>query len=85
MTQEALATANGRSEGGFSDTHVDGVHLRVLTASLDPIGAVQAARSLTDADRLLHRLRIVLIVLVVVGTVLAAVASRLFSRRVVGR
>ena len=83
VTRDALATANGRSEGGFSDTHVDDVHLRVLTASLDPIGAVQAARSLTDADRLLHRLRIVLIVLVVVGTVLAALASRLFSRRVV--
>jgi two-component system sensor histidine kinase MprB len=83
VTREALATANGRSEGGFSDTHVAGVHLRVLTASLAPIGAVQAARSLSDADRLLHRLRIVLIVLVVVGTALAALASRLFSRRVV--
>jgi two-component system sensor histidine kinase MprB len=83
VTREALATANGQSGGGFSDTHVDGVHLRVLTASLGPIGAVQAARSLTDADRLLHRLRIVLILLVIVGTALAAIASRLFSRRVV--
>jgi two-component system sensor histidine kinase MprB len=83
VTEGALATANGQSEGGFSDTHVDGVHLRVLTASLGPIGAVQAARSLADADRLLHRLRVVLILLVVVGTALAAVASRLFSRRVV--
>jgi two-component system sensor histidine kinase MprB len=83
VTREALATANGQSDGGFSDAHVDGVHLRVLTASLAPFGAVQAARSLTDADRLLHRLRIVLILLVIVGTALAALASRLFSRRVV--
>jgi two-component system sensor histidine kinase MprB len=83
VTRKALATAVGQSEGGFSDTHVDGVHLRVLTASLGPIGAVQAARSLSDADRVLDRLRVVLILLVIVGTALAAGASRLFSRRVV--
>jgi two-component system sensor histidine kinase MprB len=83
VTKKALATASGESDGGFSDAHVDGVHLRVLTASLGPIGAVQAARSLSDADRVLDRLRVVLILLVIVGTALAAGVSRLFSRRVV--
>jgi two-component system sensor histidine kinase MprB len=83
VTKKALATASGQSDGGFSDAHVDGVHLRVLTASLGPIGAVQAARSLSDADRVLDRLRVVLILLVIVGTALAAGVSRLFSRRVV--
>jgi two-component system, OmpR family, sensor histidine kinase MprB len=83
VTEEALATASGQSDGGFSDTHVDGVHLRVLTASLGPVGAVQAARSLSDADRVLDRLRVVLVLLVIVGTALAAGASRLFSRRVI--
>jgi two-component system sensor histidine kinase MprB len=83
VTKKALATAAGQSDGGFSDAHVDGVHLRVLTASLGPIGAVQAARSLSDADRVLDRLRVVLILLVIVGTALAAAVSRLFSRRVV--
>jgi two-component system sensor histidine kinase MprB len=83
VTKKALATASGQSDGGFSDAHVDGVHLRVLTASLGPIGAVQAARSLSDADRVLDRLRVVLILLVIVGTALAAGVSRLFSRRAV--
>jgi two-component system sensor histidine kinase MprB len=83
VTKKALATAAGQSDGGFSDARVDGVHLRVLTASLGPIGAVQAARSLSDADRVLDRLRVVLILLVIVGTALAAAVSRLFSRRVV--
>jgi two-component system sensor histidine kinase MprB len=83
VTDKALAAANGRSDGGFSDTHVEGLHLRVLTAPLEGIGAVQVARPLRDSDRVLDRLRVVLVLLVVVGTALAAGVSRLFSRRVV--
>ena len=83
VTEEALAAANGQSEGGFSDAHVDGLHLRILTAPLGDLGAVQVARPLNDADRVLHRLRVVLILLVLAGTALAAAASRLFSRRAI--
>ena len=83
VTRQALATAKGEADGGFSDSDVDGLHLRVLTATLGPVGAVQVARSLEDADRVLQRLRRVLIALVAVGTALAAGVSRLFSRRVV--
>jgi two-component system sensor histidine kinase MprB len=83
VTRAALESANGDGGGGFSDSHVDGLHLRVLTATLGPIGAVQVARSLEDSDRVLERLRRVLVVLVALGTALAAGVSRLFSRRVV--
>jgi two-component system, OmpR family, sensor histidine kinase MprB len=83
VTREALAAATGDSDGGFSDVHVEGLHLRVLTAPLGDIGAVQVARPLNDADRVLDRLRVVLIVLVLAGTALAAAASRLFSRRAI--
>jgi two-component system sensor histidine kinase MprB len=83
VTPKALKVANGRSDGGFDQVRIEGVHLRVLTAPLGGLGAVQVARSLADADRVMHRLRIVLFALVVVGTALAAVASRLFSKRVV--
>jgi two-component system sensor histidine kinase MprB len=83
VTDEALAVATGNSGGGFSAIHVESVHLRVLTAPLGDLGAVQVARPLNDADRVLDRLRVVLVVLVLVGTALAAAASRLFSRRVV--
>jgi two-component system, OmpR family, sensor histidine kinase MprB len=83
VTRQALATANGEANGGFSDRDIEGLHLRVLTAALGPIGAVQVARSLQDADRVLDRLRRVLVALVAIGTALAAGVSRLFSRRVV--
>jgi two-component system, OmpR family, sensor histidine kinase MprB len=83
VTRQTLATANGQSGGGFSDTRVQGLHLRVLTAPLGSIGAVQAARTLSDADRVLDRLRVVLVLLVVLGTALAAAISRLFAKRVV--
>ena len=83
VTDAALAAATGESDGGFSDVHVAGIHLRVLTAPLGDIGAVQVARPLDDADRVLDRLRVVLIVLVALGTALAALASRVFSRRAI--
>ncbi|MEN3285561.1 MAG: two-component system, OmpR family, sensor histidine kinase MprB [Solirubrobacteraceae bacterium] len=83
VTRESLAAATGQSGGGFSDVHVEGIHLRVLTAPLGDIGAVQVARPLDDADRVLDRLRVVLVVLVLLGTALAALASRLFSRRAI--
>jgi len=83
VTREALATANGDADGGFRDIHADGLHLRVLTATLGPLGAVQVARSLQDADHVLDRLRWVLVVLVALGTALAAGVSRLFSARVI--
>jgi two-component system, OmpR family, sensor histidine kinase MprB len=83
VTRETMATANGDSEGGFTDRTIDGLHLRVLTASIGPFGAVQVARSLSDADHVLDRLRRVLIVLVTLGTTLAAVVGRLASRRVI--
>jgi len=83
VTREALATADGQTAGGFSDHEIEGLHLRVLTAPLGVVGAVQVARSLEDADHVLQRLRLVLAALVAVGTALAAGASRLLSRRVV--
>ena len=83
VTKESVATANGGSDGGFTDRTIDGLHLRVLTASIGPFGAVQVARSLSDADRVLERLRVVLVLLVAVGTTLAAGVSRLFARRVI--
>jgi two-component system sensor histidine kinase MprB len=46
------------------------------------LGAVQLGRSLENVDAVLGRLRIVLALLVVVGTALAAAMARLFSRPV---
>jgi two-component system sensor histidine kinase MprB len=83
VSGRAVAAANGDSAGGFSDVKVGGAHLRVVTAPLGNVGAVQVARSLDDADRVLDRLRGVLVALVILGTALAAGVSRLFARRVI--
>jgi two-component system sensor histidine kinase MprB len=61
----------------------DGVHLRVLTVPLANGGAIQLARSLTNVDRTLSRLRIVLAMLCAGATLLAAFFGRLFGRQVI--
>jgi two-component system sensor histidine kinase MprB len=76
------AVAVGRADQAFSDRHVLGVHLRVLTTALPGGGALQLARALTSEDSVLQRLRIVLLALIVGCTVVAAALSRAFSRRV---
>jgi len=76
------AAALGGGHPFLSDRTVDGVHLRVLTVPVQGLGAVQLGRSLEGVDNVLARLRIVLVLLVVLGTAFAAVMARLFSRPV---
>ena len=61
----------------------DGVHLRVLTVQLAGGGAIQLARSLKNVDATLTRLRLVLALLCLGGTLLAAFFGRLFGRQVI--
>jgi two-component system, OmpR family, sensor histidine kinase MprB len=76
------AAALGDGRPSLSDRDADGVHLRVLTVPVHGLGAVQIGRSLEGVDNVLARLRIVLLVLVVLGTAFAAAMARLFSRPV---
>jgi two-component system sensor histidine kinase MprB len=76
------AAALGDGHPFLSDRTADGVHLRVLTVPIPGFGAVQIGRSLDGVDNVLARLRIVLVLLVVLGTAFAAVMARLFSRPV---
>jgi two-component system, OmpR family, sensor histidine kinase MprB len=75
--------AGGESGPFLSDRHASGVHVRVLTQPLSGGGAVLLGRPLTQVDSVLSRLRLVLVALCVLGTALAAGASRLFSRPVI--
>ena len=59
---------------------MDGVHLRVLTASDADGGAVQVARPLTEVDRVLRRLRIVLLLVGLAGIGAAALIGQLVAR-----
>lgn len=73
--------AQGRRSGLFADIHVDGSHLRLLALGL-PGGVVELARPVDSIDTVLAKLRVVLLLICLAGTALAAGLSRLAARRV---
>jgi two-component system sensor histidine kinase MprB len=77
------AVADGAHDPFLSDRTADGVHVRVLTAPVPGLGAVQLARSLQGVDSVLARLRLVLLLLVLLGSAFAAAMARLFARPVI--
>jgi two-component system, OmpR family, sensor histidine kinase MprB len=77
------AGAAGKVAPFLSDRTADGVHIRVITVPIEGLGAVQLGRSLESVDAVLGRLRIVLALLVLVGTAFAAALARVFARPVV--
>jgi len=77
------AIAAGQRRFLVRDTRADGLHLRVLTAAVPGGGAIQIARSLSNVDSTLSRLKIVLALLCLAGTLLAAALGRIFGRQVI--
>jgi len=77
------AVASGQLRFLLRDTHADGLHLRMLTAAVPGGGAIQLARSMSNVDSTLARLRIVLVLLCLAGTLLAAALGRIFGRQVI--
>jgi two-component system sensor histidine kinase MprB len=76
-----LAGKGGRSF--FGDARVDGIHLRILAEAVRPGLAVQFAQPLTEADHLLSRLRLILVLIALGGIALAALLGGLVARAVV--
>jgi two-component system sensor histidine kinase MprB len=77
------SVAAGSSSEFFSDARVEGVHVRMLTAPLVQGVAVQVGRSLDSTDRVLSRMRLILLLVVLGGVALAVALARLVSRNVV--
>ena len=75
--REIAKRGSGRN---LTDTHVKGVHLRVLTIGTGSQGAVQVARPLTEEDHVLRNLLIVLLIVGVAGIVVAAGLGVLVAR-----
>jgi two-component system sensor histidine kinase MprB len=73
----------------FEDARAGGVHLRILTEGVrraaggNPGLALQFAQPLTEADHLLHRLRLILALIALGGIALAALLGRLVADAVV--
>jgi two-component system, OmpR family, sensor histidine kinase MprB len=80
VTGAVKAVAAGKRAAFIRDEHVDGVHLRVLTRRGKNGEALQIARSLTEADATLGRLRWVLFTVMLGGVGLAAALGLAVSR-----
>jgi two-component system sensor histidine kinase MprB len=74
----ALA-ARGGGKSAFSDAHVRGIDLRVLSEGFGPGLAIEFAQPLSEVNSLLSRLRLILVLIVVGGILLAALLGRLVA------
>ena len=80
---QTRAVASGEQEQYFSDAKVQGVHVRLLTTPVADGVALQVGRSIDSTDRVLSRLRLILVLVVLGAFALAVALGRLVSRNVV--
>jgi two-component system, OmpR family, sensor histidine kinase MprB len=73
------AVARG-NEAFFMDADVAGTHVRVLTFPYSPGYAIEVARSLTEVDQTLDRLRTILLLIAATGVAVAAGLGLVVSR-----
>jgi two-component system sensor histidine kinase MprB len=76
----AVSIAKGAGGAKLEDEHVDGHHLRVITAPVAGGGAIQVARPLDEVDNVLHGLLLLLAGITIGGVLLAAVLGGVVSR-----
>lgn len=80
VNHDVIAVARGERGAFFSDIYVRGTHLRVLTFPYGVGGAVQVARSLTEVDHSLGRIKNLLILIAGGGIAIAAALGLAVSR-----
>jgi len=80
VNNDVIAVARGGRGAFFSDAHVDGTHLRMLTFPYGAGAAVQVARSLTEVDHSLGRIKNLLILITGGGIAIAAGLGLAVSR-----
>jgi two-component system sensor histidine kinase MprB len=80
VSERTLAVARGEASKFFSDMHVAGTHVRVLTFSYQPDVAVQVARPLTEVDQSLRKIGIFLLLIAAAGIGGAAALGFVVSR-----
>jgi two-component system sensor histidine kinase MprB len=80
VNNEVIAVARGARGAFFSETYVEGIHLRMLTFPYGTGGAVQIALSLTQVDHSLGRIKNLLILIAGGGIAIAAALGLAVSR-----
>jgi two-component system, OmpR family, sensor histidine kinase MprB len=79
-TARVRRVAAGRAKPFFSETRVNGVHVRIYTSRAGPGEAIQAVRSLDEVDRTVRRLGLVLLAVCLGGVALAGGLGFFVSR-----
>ena len=80
VTGRTIAVANGSHDAFFTDAHVAGTHVRVLTYPAAAGLAAQVVRPLDEVDRTLGRLRVILLAVAAGGIALAAALGAVVTR-----
>jgi two-component system, OmpR family, sensor histidine kinase MprB len=85
VSPQTLSVARGGRDTYFTNANIRGVHVRILTApghntETGQSVAIQLARPLTEVDTSLRHLRILLLLITLLGTGLAAVAGLVVAR-----
>jgi two-component system, OmpR family, sensor histidine kinase MprB len=80
VSTRVLSVAKGEAGAFLSDTHIAGVHLRVITVPYPGGFAVQIARPLTEVDHSLGRIRFFLILIAAGGIAIAAAVGLAVTR-----
>jgi two-component system sensor histidine kinase MprB len=80
VSERVLQVAEGSGDEYFSDAHVAGTHLRVLTFPYSNGYAVQVARPLTEVDNALEQIRTFLFLIAAGGIAFAAALGLAVSR-----
>jgi two-component system, OmpR family, sensor histidine kinase MprB len=80
---QTRAVASGTRGRYFSNAKVDGVNVRLLTSPFRDGLAMQVGRSLNSTDRVLSRLRLILLLVCLGGVAVAVALGRVVSRNVV--
>jgi two-component system sensor histidine kinase MprB len=80
VTRQALTAAGGSPGVHLQSSTVRGTHLRIVTAPLSKGFAVEAARSLSETDTTLSRLRTALLLIAAAGIAAATLAGAVIAR-----
>jgi two-component system sensor histidine kinase MprB len=80
INDDIIAIARSGRGTEFTDAHVNGIHVRLLAFPYVPGAAVEIARSLTEVDRSLSRIKNILILIGGGGIAIAAALGLLVAR-----
>ncbi len=84
VDDQVRRVARGEGDDFYFDAHVAGTHVRILTFEYRPGVAVEIARSLTEVDDALGRIRWLLVAIAAIGSAVAAGLGLIVAQTALG-